>query len=93
MRTWVRGEEEAFRVVAEYNRLGGDYAPDPEQPASESQPSQPTDGAPLEEAAVTKAKARGKARGSQISLCNRRVAKATASMKLASRHIAMPWKF
>ena len=47
----VRGEEEAFRVVAEYNRLGGDYAPDPEQPASESQPSQSTD-APLEEAAA-----------------------------------------
>lgn len=29
----VRGEEEAFRVVAEYNRLGDAYAPDPVAPA------------------------------------------------------------
>jgi hypothetical protein len=30
----VRGDEEAFRVVAEYNRLGDAYAPDPDPYAS-----------------------------------------------------------
>jgi hypothetical protein len=30
----VRGEEDAFRVVAEYNRLGDAYAPDPDGPAA-----------------------------------------------------------
>ena len=42
----VRGDEEAFRVVAEYNRLGDAYAPDPDAPAPAS--TNPALGEPLE---------------------------------------------
>lgn len=42
----VRGDEEAFRVVAEYNRLGDAYAPDPDAPTPAV--ADPALGEPLE---------------------------------------------